>query len=66
MKLLYECRVTHAVWVIWDVEGNGDIRFFISDPGRGQCQVKSGQILKFKNYFQKHAYPVQFDPRVEK
>ena len=48
MKLLHECRATHVLWVILDVEFDDGIHFFF-DPskGQGQCQVKEGQSEKF-------------------
>ena len=31
-EMLHECRVTNVLWVIWDVEFDGDIHFFYVWP----------------------------------
>ena len=41
MKMLHECRATHALWVIWDAEIDGDIHFEVW-PEESQCHVKQG------------------------
>ena len=50
--MLFKCRVTHVLWVIWDAEFAGDIPFKF-DPKKGQLQVKQGQIMsnvKIQNF----------------
>ena len=45
MKMLHECRASHVLWVIWDIEVDGGIHFLFK-PREGQAQ---GQIrLNFK------------------
>ena len=46
MRMLYECIAAHVLWIIWDAECDGDIRFWIKPEER--------PILKFKILF--HPY----------
>ena len=43
--MLRECRVTHALSVIWEVEFDGGIYFSV-DPMKVEYQAKLGQIQK--------------------
>ena len=40
MKMLLECRATHVLWVIWDVEFDGGI-FYLT---RGKVKVEPNKI----------------------
>ena len=52
MKMVFEYRATHVLWVISEAEFDGDIRFFFKFCLRkGQCQVKLGQIFKFETFY---------------
>ena len=44
MKIWHDCLVTYVLWVIWDVELDGDTHFTF-DPKSGQVQVRKSQIL---------------------
>ena len=46
MKMLQQCRATHILWVIWNVEFDSGIHFFKLDEG--QSQAKGGHISKFE------------------
>ena len=53
--MLFKCRATHVLWVIWDAEFDGDTHFKF-DPRKVQLQVKLGQIwsnFKFQNFITK-------------
>ena len=55
--MLHECRVTHVLWAIWDVEFDGVFIFFKLGPRKCLCQIKLGQIRSdFKT--QKFSYNV--------
>ena len=47
MKIWHEYRVTHVLWVIWDVEFDGDTQFYIGPKVRSSSGQK-GQILIVK------------------
>ena len=55
-EMLHECRVTHVLWVIRDVEFDGGIHFFKFGLRKCQCQVTLGQIrsdFKIQNFLTK-------------
>ena len=39
MEMLHKYRATHVLWVVWDVEFDGDI-----DLRKGQCRIKVSEI----------------------
>ena len=55
-NMLHECRATHVLWGIRDVEFNGDILFYFTQVN---VKVRSEfEISKFRNsiFLQVHAY----------
>ena len=63
-KMWIDCRTTHVLLVIWDVECNCVI--FIFEPRKGQGYVKEDQITKLNIFFKKRAFLVQFCHRIPK
>ena len=65
MKMSHEYRAINVWCVIWIVEFDGDIHFFIwpeIDPISGQVMSS----FKFQNILQKQAYFVQFCFKIKK
>ena len=67
--MLFQCRATHVLWVIWDAEFDGSIDFKF-DHRKDKVQVKLGKIRSNskiqKKILQKYDYLVQFFLRIPK
>ena len=54
MKILHECRVTHVLYVIWEVEFDGDTHFYIQGHVKARSKRLNFEtqifILKTKPY----------------
>ena len=65
MNMLHECCATHVLLVVWDVELDGGIHFFIPPEERS----RSDQItpnFKVQNFLSKHDYLVKFSISIQK
>ena len=60
MKMLHECRATHALGIHWDVKFDGGTPF--SDLTRGKIKDRSNKVKFHKSKFscKKHNYLFQF------
>ena len=47
--MLFKCRGTHVLWVIWDPEFDGDIHFEIWPKERSISRQTSSNKVKFQN-----------------
>ena len=47
--MLFKCRGTHVLWVIWDPEFNSDIHFEIWPKERSISRQTSSNNVKFQN-----------------
>ena len=61
--MLHECRAIYVYGSFWTQKSMVAFIFHF-DLRKRQCQVKLGKIFKINIFLQRHAYLVQFCPRI--